>query len=194
MVNINEKIKTMLAEKKSVVVAIDGRSASGKSTLADGLAVDFDGMVIRMDHFFLPMELRGEKRVNVHYERFLEEVYPFIKQQMPFSYRVFDCSRMDYHGIIEIIFRPLIIIEGVYSQLPYWDDIIDLRVFCDIDAETQKERIINRNGLEQYKMFRDKWIPLEEAYFKEYDIKENCDVIIGEIAISPQPNTLHYIL
>jgi len=168
-----------------VVIAIDGGSGSGKSTLADCLALEFDGVVIRMDHFFLPIDLQGEERVNVHYERFLEEVYPFIKKQMPFSYRVFDCSRMDYHGMIDISVKSLIIIEGAYSLLPYWDDIFDLRVFCDIDKETQKQRIISRNGVERYQMFEDKWIPLEEAYFKEYRIKEKCDVCLTPTPSAP---------
>ena len=178
MNNLTNKIKSLLSEKQNSVIAIDGRAGAGKSTLADKLGNDFDGAVIHMDHFFLPPHLRGEKRPNVHYERFLEEVYPYIKEQMPFSYRIFDCSRMDYHGAVDIEMKPLIIIEGAYSLLPFWQDIIDLRIFCDIDPAHQKARILGRNGIDGYRAFAEKWIPLEEAYIKEYSVIERSDILI----------------
>ena len=178
MKTVVEKIRVLVGEREFVVAAIDGRSGAGKSTLADNLRVEFDGEIIRMDHFFLPLELRGEERLNVHHERFMEEVYPFIKERKPFSYRIFDCAKMDYSGVQKIEMKPLIIIEGAYSLLPQFDDIVDFRIFYDIDEETQKERIISRNGVERYQMFRDKWIPLEEAYFREYEVRERCDILL----------------
>ena len=61
------------------IIAIDGRCAAGKTTLAARLAKELGGDVIHMDDFFLPLELRTEERFrepggNVHYERFKTEV------------------------------------------------------------------------------------------------------------------------
>ncbi|MCL2050212.1 MAG: uridine kinase [Lachnospiraceae bacterium] len=175
---LSEKLKALLSERKIIAIAIDGRAGAGKSTLADSLAREFNGAVIRMDHFFLPPDLRGKARVNVHYERFLVEVYPFIKKGIPFSYRIFDCSLMDYHGINRIEVKPLLIVEGAYSLLPMWDEIFDLRIFYDIDEAKQRERIILRNGASAYQNFKEKWIPLEEAYFLEYHVRERCDLVL----------------
>ncbi|MCL1877401.1 MAG: hypothetical protein FWF80_00945, partial [Defluviitaleaceae bacterium] len=66
------------------VIAIDGRSASGKTTLASELAAQTGASVIHMDDFFLPQDLRTEERLNtpggnVHHERFASEVLPHIK-------------------------------------------------------------------------------------------------------------------
>lgn len=83
------------------VIAIDGRAASGKTTLAAALAAETGGAVVHMDDFFLPAELRTPQRLaapggNVHAERFAEEVLPFLRQGRPFCYRRFDCRVMDY--------------------------------------------------------------------------------------------------
>ena len=46
------------------VIAIDGRCASGKSTLAQQLAGLTGAGIIHMDDFFLPRELRTEERLT----------------------------------------------------------------------------------------------------------------------------------
>ena len=81
------------------VIAIDGRAASGKSTVAAQLSKVLDAAVVHMDDFFLPPTLRTPERLaasggNVHYERFAEQVLPFLRTKTPFSYRRFDCSVM----------------------------------------------------------------------------------------------------
>ena len=71
------KIEACIKEKDKCILAIDGRAAAGKTTLANLLQEYFDGAVIHMDDFFLPLELRTKERYatpggNVHYERFNE--------------------------------------------------------------------------------------------------------------------------
>ena len=71
------------------VIAIDGRAASGKSTMGQQLAQILGAGLVHMDDFFLPLELRTEQRLrtpggNVHYERFREEVLPHLRQPEPF--------------------------------------------------------------------------------------------------------------
>lgn len=175
---MRDKIEALLKEKSSAVIAIDGRAGAGKSTLANKLAREYNGAVIRMDDFFLPPNLRIAGRVNVHYERFLIEVVPFVEKRLPFSYRVFDCSKMDYVEVKKIDMKPLIIIEGAYSLYPEWDLIYDLRIFYDIDKSKQEKRIIQRSGPEKFKDFINKWIPLEEEYIIKYNLKKRCEIII----------------
>lgn len=67
------------------VIAMDGRAAAGKTTLAEELAVTLGGAVVHMDDFFLPGELRTPERLaapggNVHAERFAEEVLPYLRR------------------------------------------------------------------------------------------------------------------
>lgn len=74
------------------VIAMDGRAAAGKTTLAEELAVTLGGAVVHMDDFFLPGELRTPERLaapggNVHAERFVEEVCLICGGGEAFRYR-----------------------------------------------------------------------------------------------------------
>lgn len=167
--------------KPVFVIALDGRAASGKSTMAGQLAKILKADVIRMDDFFLPLELRTEERFatpggNVHYERFREEVLPHLSKPEPFSYRKFECSIKDYHGCCPVGTQPFRIVEGSYSLHPELGEYADLTVFSDVAPEEQMRRIRERNGAEQAEMFRNRWVPLEEAYFQAYHIAEKADV------------------
>ena len=166
---------------KVCVIAIDGRAASGKSTLAKQLGEILEADIIHMDDFFLPIPLRTEERFqtpggNVHYERFMEEVLPYLGKPQPFSYRKFDCSRMDYNGNIVVGTSKIRIVEGSYSCHPLFGRYADITVFSDVEPHEQSRRILQRNGEAMAEMFRTRWIPLEEQYFETYNISEKADL------------------
>lgn len=178
---ILEKAKEYVDGNKPCIVAIDGRAASGKTTLADCLQTVLDADVIHMDDFFLPPILRTEERLNeaggnIHYERFSDEVLTCIFEKKPFSYRVFDCSIMDFGGMCEIGDKQFRIVEGSYSHHPKFSKYANITVFCDVTPEEQIERIRKRNGEKMLQMFRSRWIPMEEKYFEHYSIKDNADL------------------
>lgn len=167
-------------KKEPLLIAIDGRCAAGKTTLADKIKKETDCNVIHMDHFFLQSNQRTEERLetpggNVDYERFLEEVMLPFRSGQPFSYRIFDCKSMDF--VSEVFVKPnaVTIVEGSYSCHPALWDFYDFRIFLDIEPEEQLCRIRRRNGEEALAVFRDRWIPLEERYFSAYRIQERCD-------------------
>ncbi|MBQ2308773.1 MAG: hypothetical protein II373_04265, partial [Clostridia bacterium] len=59
-----ESIDRLCREKSRVVVAIEGGSASGKSTLAEMLSEIYGCSLIHMDDFFLRPEQRSEQRLS----------------------------------------------------------------------------------------------------------------------------------
>lgn len=165
------------------ILAIDGRAAAGKSTAAALLSSLWPSSVISLDDFFLPADKRTETRLaepggNVDYERFKEEVLDNLASNSPFTYRVFDCSVMDFHGQHELSPRPLTIVEGSYSLQPYFGQYYDWALFMDIDPQAQLERVRQRNGEEMTEAFRSMWIPMEEYYFKSFGIRERADFVI----------------
>lgn len=165
------------------VVAIDGRCASGKTTLATQLALITGGSVVHMDDFFLPAKLRVEERLrepggNVHHERFIEEVLPALKRGQDFTYRCFDCKKMELGEERLVRGQGLIVVEGAYSCHPKFGDYMTVRVFCDVDSEEQLRRVAVRDGEACVETFRHRWIPMEEAYFKAYSIRERADIIM----------------
>ena len=174
-------LKKELETKPRVVLAIDGTSAALKSTLADYLAKELDAAIVHCDDFFLPMELRSEERYkepggNVHYERLKEEVIDHICEQKEFNYRCYNCSKDGFGGLVQIENKQMIVVEGVYSLHPYLGKYYDLSVFLTVDAQVQMARIERRNPNPQ--VFRDRWIPLEQAYFAAYNIAGQADLIL----------------
>lgn len=173
-----------LPEKPLRILAIDGRSASGKTTLARQLSAILQADVVHMDDFFLPAELRTKERYaepggNVHYERFMQEVLPRLREPEPFTYRVFDCSTMSCGSTAEIRSRDWRIVEGAYSLHPKFGDYADLTVFYDITPEEQARRILLRNGERGLKMFQSRWIPLEELYIRECGPLRRAGLVLG---------------
>lgn len=184
LVPLRDRLRYLIKENGRVIAAFDGRSAAGKSTAAQWLAAQLGGEVIHMDDFFLPPELRGPERLvqpggNVHYERFADEVIAGFESGREFSYRRFDCGKMDYSGEITAGKCPLTIVEGAYSLHPALGEYYDIAVFFNVPPEEQKRRIFARNGAEKLNDFTQRWIPLEEAYIAACDVEKRCDMIIG---------------
>lgn len=158
-----------LPQDKIHTIAIDGRCASGKTTMAGMLAKILEAGVIHMDDFFLPVELRTEERFampggNVHYERVCDEVLPQLKSSEAFSYQRFDCSKMALGEPIVVIGSHYYIVEGAYSCHPALGGYMSLKVFSDVESEEQLERIRRRDSEEYLEAFVKRWIPLEEEY------------------------------
>ncbi len=180
-------IERLAAEKETVNIVIDGKCGAGKTTFAAYLVAVYECNVIHMDDFFLPPALRKEGRLtvpggNVHYERFIDEVGPGLRNGEPITYRVFDCAMMDYNGVVTLPPKPLNIVEGSYSLHPELASLYDLKVFMTVSEEEQKRRLLERSKGKSkekggYQLYLDKWIPLENRYFKAYRIPQNCDFI-----------------
>jgi uridine kinase len=180
---IRREIELLLGRKDRIIVAIDGRCGAGKSTLSAALAQEFGYPVIHMDDFFLRPEQRTPERLstpgeNVDHERFLAEVLLPLAAGKAVRYRPFSCRTMTLCEPVNLLRAAVTIVEGSYACHPSLRSHYDLRVFLDVDSETQMERILQRNGPEKAEEFRRKWIPLEELYFSSLDVASHCDLIL----------------
>ena len=179
---ILSRIKELTENKRRVTVAIDGRCASGKSTLADALSERLGCAVFHTDDFFLRPEQRTPERLatpggNVDRERLLDEVVlPLERGEETVAHRSYDCKTGTMTPPVETKVGPVAIVEGSYSCHPDLWDHYDLRVFLTVPTEEQMRRITAREGEAAAETFRTKWIPLEEEYFKAYRISERCDL------------------
>ena len=167
----------------SAIVAIEGGSASGKTTLVGLLEKLYDCNVIHMDDYFLRPSQRTAERLaevggNIDRERFYEEIIQPLKKNESICYRRFDCSTQTLGEPIIVTPKKLTVIEGVYSMHPAFDRYYNFSVFLDIDPQTQKNRILKRNSLEFAKRFFSEWIPLENEYFSKTSIRDRSDMSI----------------
>lgn len=175
------QIDAMLTRKTSVIVAIDGRCASGKTTLAGKLQSHYQCNLVHMDQFFLRPEQRTPQRFqtpgeNVDHERFLEEVLLPLSRGEAVTYRPFCCSTQTLTEAVSLQNHPLTIVEGSYSFHENLRPYYDLLIFLEVDPDTQMERILVRNGAQMAEIFRTRWIPMEENYFRTLRIETYADL------------------
>lgn len=182
--NIISRIEDLLDGGGSIIVAIDGRCGSGKTTLADAMVSRWGDAcsVFHMDDFFLRPQQRTPERLsapgeNVDHERFLEEVLGPLHSNKPIEYRRYDCHRQAFDDVRIIQPVQINIVEGTYSMHPDLAEYYNLKVFLDIDQELQKKRIENRNTPEMADRFFKEWIPMEEMYFDELGIRDKADIV-----------------
>ena len=179
-------IDRALAAKPRILLAIEGGSAGGKSTLADLLAGLYpDAAIFHADDFFLRPEQRTPERLaqpggNMDRERLAAEILGPLSRGRDAEYRPFDCKTMSLGMPRRSRGARLNIVEGSYSFHPELEHYYDLSVFLNISPETQRRRILERNGPEWGQMFFDRWIPMENVYFQAARTAERCTLRLEE--------------
>lgn len=176
------EIDKLLAQGNTTV-AIEGGSASGKSTLASLLQEVYPCNVFHTDDFFLRPEQRTPVRLaepggNLDRERFADDVLRSVYTREPVCYSRFDCATQTLSAPICVPPAALTIIEGAYSLHPAFGRYYDLAVFLDIDPDLQQKRISVRNSPQMAKRFFAEWIPMENTYFAAFDIKSKADLLL----------------
>lgn len=186
-IDVIKKIEIELDSAKTqlpFIVAIDGMSASGKTTLGNQLQEQFpDSNLFHMDDFFLQPHQRTPERLteiggNVDYERFQKEVLSQLQDANGLSYRKYDCQTQTLSPLQHVEWKPLVIIEGAYSHHPYFGNLYNLRIFYEISSAEQRKRILKRNGAKMLERFETEWIPKENQYFNYYKIKEKSGLLL----------------
>jgi len=156
-------------------VAVEGKCASGKTTLCEKLG---KYSLLHTDDFFLPDHLRTEERINetggnIHYEA-IKELFVKLKPRQGTGYDKYDCRTKTFRKQF-IDPDKIVILEGVYSYHPYFKDMVDYLIFVDTDDNTRDRRLRDRS---MYQRFVNEWIPMENKYYDKYDIKYLSDIIV----------------
>lgn len=175
-------IEKALAGKDRILVAIDGPCASGKTTLARAISERLSCPVVHTDHFFLRPEQRTPERLaeaggNFDRERFVREVLLPLAAGKDFTYRPLVCSTMSLGAPVAIKAAPVTLIEGSYSCHPDLREVYDLRFFTTVSPTEQERRLLLREGEARLTVFKEKWIPMEEAYFQAFSVPSCCHIL-----------------
>lgn len=168
--------------EEQVVISIDGMCGSGKSTLGRILEEIYDCNLFHMDDFFLRPEQRTPERFaepggNVDYERFKAEILDHIGDKNGFRYQAYNCGIQALDGYVTVPYKKLNIIEGAYSNHPYFGSPYTVKFLCKITPEEQLNRILKRNGPEMLERFKAVWIPMENRYFETFAVEDGCIVV-----------------
>jgi uridine kinase len=191
MIEVVDRVLALTGRGHPVRVGVDGRSAAGKTTFADGLARALGGReVIRaeLDHFMRMVEDR--------------DAYPY---DSPESYYL---DSWDYPAIRRLLLEPLgpggdrryragstmpdavagedavLIADGVFLQRPEMDAYWDLRVYLEVSLDESLRRGVERDqhwmgsAAEAEARYRGKYLPGEERYLAEVRPWERAQIVI----------------
>ena len=182
---LTTKITALLSASptRPILVSLDGRCGSGKTTLASQLAETFPGSItVHTDDYYLPPADRvpGWEKIpcaNMDLRRLRAEVLEPARAGRGFAYKAYSCREGTYLPPVTYAPARLVLVEGSYSHHPSLADFYDLRIFVTCSQAEQSRRLQAREGA-RYAAFVERWIPLEEGYFAKYAIPQSADLIL----------------
>ena len=176
-------LEKMAEQPEGCVVAIDGMSNSGKSSLAALLEKVTGAGLVRMDDLLSPasrMQVvnRGWPGGNVNYAMFREHILPHLHSAEAFSYPYFANHSLVINKKRRVRRSPYRIVEGSYCQHIVFGDYADIKVFMHTEKSTQYRRVVARDGVRLAPSYFAIWIPQEDEYFGFFDLKNKADIVI----------------
>ena len=176
-----KRIAELAGSSEPVLIAIDGRCGSGKSTMGQWMQEHFDCNLFHMDDFYLPFAKRipGWEKIasaNMDLSRFLEQVIIPVKRGEQVAYKAYNAHKDLYvFSLMEL--KQLNIVEGSYCHHPSLRREYDMTIFLTCEVAEQEARLRAREG-DHFQSYQDRWIPLEESYFKRFAVEEKSDLVI----------------
>lgn len=178
-----------LAEARSpIVVAVDGRSGTGKSTLTTWLAEQVGGLRIDQDDFYAGGDIDSWRRLSpkekadrvIDWRRVRAEVLVPLRAGLPVRWQPFDWERMEGLSPTSITASPsdVVLLDEAYSARPELADVIDLSVLVTLPDAVRRARLLQREGEDFMAEWHAIWDEAEEFYFSTVRPPEAFDVVI----------------
>ncbi|MFL5505433.1 MAG: uridine kinase [Gemmatimonadales bacterium] len=191
-------IARLTADRGScVLVAIDGRSGVGKSTLATGIADVLQASVVPVDDFFAAhiadagWDARTPARRAadcLDWRRLRREALEPLKSGRPAAWHGLDFTggpRADgsyglQSGLTTRAATSMVLADGAYSARPELADMIDLTVLVEAPGDVRVERLAAREEPAFLAAWLARWDAAEDHYFTITRPRCTFDVVIGE--------------
>lgn len=180
------------AEGESLVVAIDGHSGVGKSTLARALAERVDAVVVEGDDFYaggtfaewaaMAPAARADHCIDWRRQR---DVLAELRDGRTARWHGFDWEAFDGRLLdAATVLAPsaIVILEGVYAGRPELADLVDLTMVLRVDEPVRRDRLAARDrddGTgEDWAAWTELWHSAEAHYFAEVRPPSSFDVVL----------------
>jgi uridine kinase len=191
LVRAISKIGELMNEKdKPILVALDGRSGTGKSTIAKKIAERLGGVEIIADDFWAGgsndewdrKSPKEKAELAIDWKRIRTEVLEPLLAGKSASWQPFDWKAG--HGLSQDLLhsepKPLIVLDGAYSTRPELQDLIDFSILVEIPDDTDRRtRLRERESEEYMNDWHGRWDIAEDYYFSEVRPRESFDFVIS---------------
>lgn len=187
--NAMRRIQRLARTMSPAVVALDGRSGTGKSTLAEWMAGQLGGIRVDQDDFYAGGDIDEWRRLTsrekadrvIDWRRVRDEVLLPLREGQGASWRPFDWDTMIGLAPETITVPPsgLVILDGAYSARPELADLIDLSILVTLDDAVRRERLRLREGEDLVSCWHTVWDEAEDYYFGTIRPPEAFDLVIS---------------
>lgn len=147
-----------------VLIGVDGRSGAGKSTFADALAARLAPHarvgVLRIESMYTDWDgLAAVLTPDSPYARALRD----LRAGRPARWRAWDWHRAAPGEETVLTLGDVVVCEGVGALCAAARDLLDLRVWLELDEPSRRTRALARDG-ETYAPHWSRWATQEERY------------------------------
>lgn len=180
-------LRGLQRRRVTLLVAIDGRGGSGKSTFARGLERASDDVtVVEFDDFYLPLAERQARITRGHTEfggnfdwrRLRKEVLIPLSRDESSSYRRYDWPSDELAEWHLVPLGGIVLIEGNYSTRQELFGFYDYTVWIEAPHDIRLERGVRRGGENTRERWLTEWMPEEERYIAAEDPGKRVDLLL----------------
>jgi uridine kinase len=159
-----------------VVIALDGPSGAGKTTLARGielaLAPSGPVAVVHMDHLYPGWDGLAQAPGLL-----TTQVLEPLSRGARAAYRLWSWVREEWSGTREVPPCRFLVVEGCGSSVEPAGSYAAVSVFVDADTDLRMRRGIERDG-EAYRPQWQRWADQEAALFSADATRERADLVL----------------
>lgn len=155
------------ADGGRVVVLVDGRSGTGKTTLGRALAAQLDAQLVHLDDVY-----PGWDGLHAAAEAVVRDVLG-----SPSGYRRWDWTTASPADWVPLDPEAPIVVEGCGALSRASAPLATLRVWLTADGSERKRRALDRDG-EVFAREWERWARQEEAFIAAEDPERLADVVL----------------
>lgn len=157
----------------AVIIAIDGRSGSGKTSLADAVAAELqDATVVHLDDMY-----PGWDGLAATPALLVAQVLEATRRGEPAAFRRFDWVRGTFADSVAVPRTTFLIVEGAGSSVGMARRYADVRVWLEADPAIRKRRGLERDG-DAYAPHWQRWADQEDAVFGADRTREHAHLVL----------------
>ncbi|WP_299403832.1 (d)CMP kinase [Acaryochloris sp. IP29b_bin.148] len=186
-----------------IFIALDGRSGSGKSTIASIVADELNAdsseeaivTVIEGDQFYgggsastwdaISIDQKIDRVIDWQRQRLLLKS---LRNQGTAVWQYFDWDSDDWDADIiplkpqpiRCVATPVVLLEGAYSARPELSDLLDIRVLLNIPTQVRRARLLKREGEAYRDDWERRWAAAEDYYFGSITPAHEYDLVLGQ--------------
>ena len=160
---------------ETILIAIDGPSGAGKTTLSQQLEDDLDDVAtIHMDDLYAGWEDALSQEL---YERISTQILTPLSQNSLARYHKYNWYTAAFEEWIELDCPRFLLLEGVGAAAIPNRKWISFSVYMDVSDSLGLERVRRRDG-DDIAAFIPKWQEMQRRHFEEHQTKAFADLLL----------------